>query len=121
VSRSFTPLTRGMTMPTFEKARSPEEGAYREATRPVFRRGKRLDEVTVRRVRDIMIVALHGLGCDSEDVGSVFGITGRQVRNRVDQVREVCGMEPGFSEAFDRIRAAAVDAEVRQEAYQQAL
>ncbi len=61
------------------------EEVYVSPARPVFRRGKRLDEHTIRRIRDIWCCVLASLGCDSSDISSIIssGVTDRQVRNRV--------------------------------------
>jgi hypothetical protein len=62
------------------------EGVHLESTRPVFKRGVRLDIQTCRRLRDIMICQLSALGCDPEDLAVVFSqnLGSRQVRNRLD-------------------------------------
>jgi hypothetical protein len=67
------------------------------------------------------VSGLYGAGACTEDIGPVFGITSRQVRNRVDDVFKACGLAPDFEEAFDRIRRTIFDADVRREAYEQAL
>ena len=61
------------------------EEVYVSPSRPVFRRGQRLDEPTVRRIRDIWCAMLSSLGCDSSDISKIIssGVTDRQVRNRV--------------------------------------
>ena len=70
-------------MPNFVTGAGEE--VYRDSVRPVFRRGKRLDEATIRRIRDILLTTLSSLGMSSEDIAEITkaGITSRQVRNRV--------------------------------------
>jgi hypothetical protein len=76
------------------------EEVYVAPSRPVFRRGKRLDEPTVRRIRDILMSLLASLGCDSEDIARVTAstITSRQVRNRVHK-----DMPVDFRDALENI------------------
>lgn len=64
------------------------EEVYVGAARPVFRRGERLDDATIRRIRDIWIEVLCSLGMDSSDVARTLassGVTDRQVRNKAQR------------------------------------
>lgn len=72
-------------MPNFETSTGKE--VYLPSVNPVFRRGKRLDDATCRRMRDMVLTFFRRMGMDSEDCARIFAmkLTGRQVRNRVDE------------------------------------
>ena len=63
------------------------EEVYVSPSRPVFRRGQRLDGDQIRRLRDLWFMQLCALGCDSEDIARTVQacVSSRQVRNRVDR------------------------------------
>jgi hypothetical protein len=71
-------------MPNFTSNEPGFPGIYIPSTRLVFRRGHRLDDMTCRRLRDLCIAQLDGLGCDPEDVSHIMSmpLCPRQVRNR---------------------------------------
>ncbi len=73
-------------MPMFETSTGEER--FLEATRPVFKRGRRLGDVQLRRIRDVWLTLLHSLGMDHEDLSAMtkLSLSSRQSRNRVAKV-----------------------------------
>jgi hypothetical protein len=72
-------------VPYFEQ--KDKSGVFLESCMPVFKRGRRLDKETIRRIRDIFYSVMLSLGCDPEDCASIgrSGVTARQIRNRIDR------------------------------------
>jgi hypothetical protein len=66
-------------------AKPDGEEKFVESCREVFRRGVRLNEDVCRRLRDLLMVQLRGLGCSAADIAHVVSlpISERQVRNRL--------------------------------------
>src|SRR5262245_38049189 len=69
-------------MPMFE--RRDGEGVYLDSCQEVFPRGKRINEHSARRIRDVFFYLLHSLGAPYEDIAIIFRLTSRQVRNRLE-------------------------------------
>lgn len=72
-------------MPNFVTTAGEE--VYRDSVRLVFRRGQRLDDDQIRRLRDIWFTMLCALGADSEDIARTaqLHVSARQVRYRVNK------------------------------------
>jgi hypothetical protein len=75
-------------VPVFVLSKS-ESGVHIESTRPVFRRGVRLDRPTARRLRDQVYIMLSSLGLESGEIASLSPLCPRQIRNIVNRASEL--------------------------------
>jgi hypothetical protein len=67
-------------MPLFERP-ADKSGVYVESTRAIFVRGRRLGVGTVRRLQDVVVALLAGMGMTSVEIAKLRPIVARQVRN----------------------------------------
>lgn len=68
-----------------------EAGVYVESHRPVFKRGRRIDETTARRLRDLLILFLYRLPMVPGDIARVMSLplSERMVRYRLAEVMQL--------------------------------
>jgi hypothetical protein len=92
-------------MPMFERTGARTgEGVYLDSCREVFRRGRRLDPATHRRMRDLCIVFLKDLGCDFEDISKILSMPlgARQCRNRAALIPWRIGIRESMAKTVAR-------------------